>query len=479
MESKISNVLDQEMNLLLITIDCWRFDHFTQQLAPNIFTFSQDAFRFDSVFANGPWTAPSVSSFLTSTYPFMYTDYCPLPPQKKTIAEILKGHGYYNFCINSNIFLSKLFDFNRGFDEYVETRPTQSSQNLFITIRDAFFSMFPKDGRILRFFSWLDKTKPNLEGQVKITASELINEAMKFWKKTKRRKFGWMHFMDCHSPYNPPLEYITQENERITPARLVLLHKYQRALNRICDRQPHDNRSIVVDELLQLYRASLKYVDAEIGRFLDFISNNGDLNNTIIVITSDHGEMFMEHGFVEHPARMYDELLHVPLILRLPASFHERTGAPRSILTEVDLIHLAPTLLDLIGIQLPTSFCGKSLANLMMEGNDQKYYPILSQTYKKRTNEKTVESRNVERLISIQDSRWKFVHDTNNGCELKLFARKPAIDEGNDLAADYPDIVHHFKKYSNAILAGNYDAITSRAENYKIRDAIRKMINVH
>lgn len=467
-----------DLNIVLITIDCWRFDYFSSQMTPNIYKLSLDSFRFDSAYANGPWTPPSVSSFMTSTYPFMYTDYCPIPPQKKTLAEILKENGYYNFCINSNIFLSKYFGFNRGFDEYIETRPKQSIENFFIKIRDKISSIFPKDGRVLRIFAALDRlndSRSTLESEIKINAGELVLKAMQIWKKTGRKKFAWLHFMDCHAPLNPAIDFIKHENSQMTTAHLVLLHKYHRMLNRVSDYEPITSESKMIYELMQLYTASLKYVDAEIGKLLKYLALTGEIQKTIIVITSDHGELFMEHGFMEHPARMFDELLHVPLILHLPSTLQVQLSNPKAIPTDIDLINLSPTLLDLIGLQPPSSFCGHSLVSLFKLVNGQRFYPIISQTYKKRDNRKTIESNHVDRLLSIQDSHWKFILDTHNGDAPKLFKRLPFLDENRDVASEYPEIVNNFKNQSNAILSGTYGAIKYAFEGSKIQRVISKL----
>jgi arylsulfatase A-like enzyme len=415
----------------------------------------------------------------------MFRDYCPIPSQKRTLAEILKQSGYINFAINSNVFLSKYFGFNRGFDEYIEARPSQSlsGQNLFVKLSNGMMSLIPKSRkrgvfsgweRFLRLFTGPDNSRSLLENQVKITATELVQKAMHLWKHSTQPRFGWLHFMDCHSPYNPPPEFIERGGSRVTPAHLARLQAYQHALNRFCEHQPYGKRPAAIEELLYLYRASLAYVDAEIGKFVEFISNNGGLDNTIIVITSDHGELFMEHGFVEHPARMYDELLHVPWILLLPPAIRERVGTPASIETDVELLHLSPTVLDLLGIDPPASFWGRSLLPVLNGGGGQSYYPLISQTYKKPDNEKTVDPHGAERLIAVQDSRWKFILDTGNVHDSMLFVRKPTLNERTNLAADYPDVVDYFTIHSNAILDGHYEPFTAVTENYKILDAIWK-----
>ena len=204
-----------------------------------------------------------------------------------------------------------------------------------------------------------------------------------------------------------------------------MLHEYHRTLSRITDSCATKAEARLIKEVKQVYEASVRHVDAEIGKMLDFLRAKGDLEKSIIVITSDHGELFMEHGFVEHPARMFDELLHVPLIVHVPDALLAHTGPSRTINMDLDLINLAPTILDLAGIPVQPSFCGRSLVPVMSDLQSQPHYPLISQTYKRHDNRKTTESVNVDRLICLQNAKWKFVLDTAAGAGPKLYSRVP------------------------------------------------------
>jgi arylsulfatase A-like enzyme len=476
MTTQIETRSNGDLNLVLITIDCWRYDHFTKAITPNIFEFAADSFRFDSAYANGPWTPPSVSSLMTSAYPFMFTEYCPIPNQKKTLAESLKKNGFTTFAINSNVFLSKFFGFNRGFDRYTEVGTSGSLFDYFLRIRDWIGKILPKDSRILRIFSVIDRIgfSRTVENSIKISADKLVREAWHYWSEVAGSKFCWCHFMDSHAPYSAPLSMLRQDNGSFTAKRLDMLHEYHRTLSRLADQGAVKTDSQLIGDVKQVYTTSIKFVDAEIGKFLAHLSATGDLDRTIVIITSDHGELFMEHGFIEHPARMYDELLHVPLIIHVPPGLESRFGHPRTINTIVDLITIAPTILDLLDIPQQPTFMGRSLVPLLQDDQGQPYLPVISQTYKKRDNRKTIESIDVDRLICLQNARWKFIFDTSPGAEPKLFSRIPPLDESINLAPDYPEIVSHFMERSADILAGRYSGLHP-SEEAKIAYALHKL----
>ncbi|MFX0100253.1 MAG: sulfatase [Candidatus Hodarchaeota archaeon] len=471
-----TNNRSMKYNLIFFTIDAFRHDHFLEKYLPNIVKFSKNAFIFNNAFANGPWTPPSFNSIMTSTYPFMYKDYSPLPKQKVTITEKLKEKGYSTLCINSNTYTSGFFNFDRGFDEYIEIGEMGTLFKIMVAARDFIARFIPKSGKILRIFDILDKVNDSKDtaSMMKLNADDILKRARLWMKQVRGNFFAWTHFMDSHSPYNVPDKYVKGINPDMSPKRITMLNRIHRMLNRTSEHEPLKRRSPAVEELMDLYRAALLFIDDEFRKHVNYLKNAGFLENTIIMITGDHGELFMEHGFIEHPARMYDELLHVPLVLYLPPSLQARFGNPRTIERHIDLLHIAPTLLDVMGIESPDSFVGRSLAPLFHGEGETSYFPIISQTYKKKNNRKTIESSNVDQLIAIRTKKWKYIHDTAGPEHCMLFRLEPEINEDLNLVEEMRDVAGFFKERAEAILKNDYNMESGGREKLKIYKAIRK-----
>ncbi|MHA1371252.1 MAG: sulfatase [Promethearchaeota archaeon] len=468
-------------NIILISVDCWRHDRFNPKSTPNIHEFSKKCYVFNNFFSNGPWTPPSFNSIMTSTYPFMYTDYSPLPRQKKTFAEVLKKNGYLSIYINSNIYASKYFGYDRGFDITIETGEQSRLFNVIVKIRDGIAKLLPKTGKILRLFDILDRMNDtkDLDASVKVQAAEIVEKIIYALNKLnisgiKKPFFAWTHFMDCHAPLIPPPRYLRKMGATINSKQIQIINKVHRRLNRMSEFGRLDRDYPVVRYIKQLYDAALLYIDEQIAKYLNFLDTRGFLHDTIVVITADHGELFLEHGFIEHPARMYDELLHVPMVIYIPPKMHDVLGKPRKIDKHASLIDLAPTILSLIGSRAPKGFVGKSFIPLFQGSDDSAFLPIISETYKKKNNRKTIESKDVDKLLSIRTKKWKYIHDTAGSDACHLFSMAPKIDEDNDLKEKFPEITRFFKKKAEAFIDGDYDIKDFSKEDQLIHKAIKK-----
>lgn len=347
---------------------------------------------------------------------------------------------------------------------------------IFLASRDFIAKIIPKSGKILRLFEILDRINDSKDAAriMTLNADEVMKRARLWMKQARGNFFAWTHFMDTYSPYNIPEKFVKRVNSSLSATRITKLNRIHRMLNCTSDHQPINRKVPAVRKLKDLYRAALLFVDAEFKKHVEFLERTGLLDRSIIVITGDHGELFMEHGFIEHPARMYDELLHVPLVVYLPPSLQKRFGKPRAIEKHVDLVHLAPTLLDIMGFQSPGSFVGRSLAPLFKNESGESYFPIISQTYKKKNNRKTIESSNVDQLVSIRTKKWKYIHDTAGPDQCMLFEMAPNINEDVNLVHKKPDIAAFFKKRAEAILKNDYDLDFKGREKLKIYKAVRK-----
>ncbi len=331
-------------NVILIVLDTVRADKLGCHgnplgLTPEIDKFAKSAVRFDQAFAHAPWTLPSVASLFTSQYPSQHGAggqlgaFYFLPDKAITIAEVFRRADAVTGAIINVVFLTQKFGTTQGFDSIDATFPINNlaSRRARQTTTAA--------------INWLDKHR-------------------------EERFFLFVHYFDPHLIYDPPEPFrnrFTDASERQskdfifgTGSEVVALRKGKIQLN--CD---------TVSRLEKLHNGELAYTDSEVGRLLEGISARGLDDNTIIIITADHGEEFCDHGGFEHGHTLYNELLHVPLIIHTPESKSKKAGT--SIDTTVRQIDIAPTICELAGIKPDSVFFGKSLVELILgkEGPDR------------------------------------------------------------------------------------------------------------
>jgi len=343
--------------VFLITVDCLRADHVGciggGNLTPNIDRLARDSLVFTRAFANGPGTNQSFPAILTSTY-FLIHGGLRLNPRCTTLAEVLRDEGFKTVAFHSNPFLSEILGWGKGFDEFYDFMDTLKGPSAFITRQQQAGLI----GKLTRFVAGLlgasrSSKVQSLLKKVYFKFSKLeipylegkeLNKHVTSWveKNLDERFFLWMHYMDPHDPYIPPEEYLSDFSSR---------------------KEAFDfNLSVDTDNLSEeelstlkgLYEGEVKYTDACIGEFLDYLEEKKLLEESLIVITGDHGHAFMEHGRFAHAYDiLYNEVIHVPLIM---------FGLGRQIVNlNVQLLDLPPTILSLLGIKRPPTFIGKSL----------------------------------------------------------------------------------------------------------------------
>jgi arylsulfatase A-like enzyme len=293
-------------SFVLIMIDCLRPDHlgchgYARDTSPAIDALARVGWRYERAYAPAPWTKPSVAGVFSSQWSSDHGLVSPdhsAPDQMLMLAEVLRNAGYKNFFINGgNLFLKKEFNLHQGFHTY-DYLPQQRSAT----------------GVVKAF---LDRIS-GIGGE-------------KF--------FAYLHYMDVHVPYTRN-RYNTRYAEKIIKPYMPGNRATQ--LNEL--REPDDVTPQVRQYFQDLYDGQIRFVDDAIMALVQGLERLGRLDGTIFIITADHGEEFWEHGSTEHGHSLYNELLHVPLIIA-------GSSIKARLITEpVSLIDIMPTLLDLAAI---------------------------------------------------------------------------------------------------------------------------------
>ncbi|MBD3195358.1 MAG: sulfatase-like hydrolase/transferase [Candidatus Lokiarchaeota archaeon] len=475
--------------VILLTIDVLRPDHlncygYKKRTSPCISNFAKKGTIFTSAIANGPATASSFSALFTSILPFKKGGYSPLPPQKIVFPQILKENEITTFGIHNNPNLSSYFNYGKGFDTFIDgeryrgkIRNFNSSKSLSLKnvvvqkLRKIFnykklltnlLKVIPGFNKLQVF---LRKINPKLtELLLPITrasynAPYILQKLMNNLTRNCNEKFIWAHFMDVHSPYNPPSSNLinVRGKDFNLRTRKILHDKVYSRFN------SHLIREEDIRNLSDLYDAEINFVDENLCLFFKFLQQNIK-QNCLVIITADHGEAFYEHKTFGHHGIVYDELLRIPLIL-----VEIGNQNPRKYDGLVDLLDIAPTILDYYGIEIPEEFMGRTLLPLLRnnEISEKKY--VISEVYKKNNHLKR-DSRASYKLISIRMMNWKYIYDEESEKKM-LFDLENDPGERTNVIDEFPKIRDNFE----TILNHHLNNIEEKDEHEKITNAVSNL----
>jgi arylsulfatase A-like enzyme len=314
--------------IVLITVDTLRADALSayRSNAPRtaaIDRLADDGMVFEHAVAPAPWTLPSLTSILTGLSPEAHqaTGFTSrVSASITTLAESLSAHGYYTTAIVHNDLLNPMNGLSQGFAEYTSLYEQWFANALGMrTLQTLAPAWFPPA-------SW-----PSNDDQTRLVEKWLASNR-------DRNFFLWVHYFDPHAPYAPPREY------RVAEPLATIGPSFE---GQKTAAQGFFVPSVPEREAIRsLYDGEVRYVDANIGRVVATLQQLRLYDDALIVFTSDHGEEFWEHGRVGHGHSVYDELLRVPLIVKLPgAAERGRTAAA------VSTASVTPTILDVSGIR--------------------------------------------------------------------------------------------------------------------------------
>lgn len=395
-------------NIVLIVIDalrarnlsCYGYDKLT---CPNIDALANSGSLFERCFSTINCTDPSFTTILSGKFPASHgmveqaiTDesiYSKKLEGLVLLQSILKKQGYSTIGVD---WLGRWHQ--QGFENY--SGPIGGKMKLLNDMLNRRIKSHKSLNSIIEFIK--SKTNPGIFSGLYAPydkAGTVTDYALKTLdKKGKDSFFLFIHYWDTHMPYEPPSAHLKLfEKESYHPeiedTQAVWQNFTQPDFRDFMMRYIRKMKS--TKEVLARYDASLHYVDAEINRVVDKISKMGVLENTIFVITADHGESLTEHGiFFDHHG-LYDELIHVPLVIYYP-----KTVPAKRIKTDVQHIDVVPTILDLAGIEYADGdFDGKSLTPLFNDIKDNNdFHPFIF-----------VEEARSERKFAIRTRKYKYI----------------------------------------------------------------------
>jgi arylsulfatase A-like enzyme len=323
-----------QLNVLVITVDTLRADHlgcygYGKPTSPRLDAFAGDAVLFEQVFCQSPQTLPSHASIFTGMHPRTHkaiSHESKVDKKLTTLAEVLAKRGYSTGAIISSHVLDPKYGLDQGFGSYSLIHhmvPDRKRQEM---------NRREEDPTTSEALSWLGDNKQN-------------------------RFFLWIHWFHPHRPYAPPPRYREMfAGDYAGPAA-----EDQNDWAMKMWRERVDLPEADLAYMRGLYDGEIAFTDVQVGRVLDALDSLGLAQNTIVVFTSDHGEILYEHEYYfGHDIALYDECTMIPLILRIPglAAVRHRVGGL------VQSIDIFPTILESLGLECPAEVEGKSLVPL-------------------------------------------------------------------------------------------------------------------
>ena len=416
--------MENKKSIVLVTVDCLRADHvgfmgYRRPVTPSLDALAGESFVFPVAIVAGAPTFYSFPAILASRYPLaLGRDILGLGPDEATLASVLRQAGYATAAFAAaNPYISSRFGYQQGFDafrDYQEDAPRPIgntavagwASQLNRTLQKMRPSLGPLgiacDELYFRYCQRVTPLPPSVEALRRYPAADVIVDDACEWLASHRDKpfFLWLHLMDPHSPYYPKQEALELMGDPpVTPKRARYMNDSWNRSNLGPRRFSHYR-----DEIVRLYDAGIRWVDAQMARLIDDLRRADVWKECIFVLTGDHGEEFLDHGGRYHPpSRLMEELIRVPLLLRVPGTLkHAVSASPFS------LLHLAPTLLDCAQVSAPAGFEGTSYWP-QLQSNGTFDGVAISECVEGCHNPFRPENRIRPRVLSVREARFKLV----------------------------------------------------------------------
>lgn len=407
---------DGPIDVILVVMDTARRDHlslygYSRATTPGLAWLAEEAAVYEQAYSPAPWTPPAHASIFTGLLPADHGtdgDYTTFDPPVKTLPEILREAGYSTAAIVNNPTLAPDFGWDRGFDDYRDTwsKPGFSVANLVWRWRSRHED-----------WPWFG------------SAGRTVAAARRWWVATAPRpRFLFMNFIDPHSPYGEPHRF-----------RDIFLDDDTRNAEDLSNDSEDYDAGVVRAEgsglrrVVARYDGDIRYLDSRLERLFRWLDSRGELDETLIVVTADHGERLGERGLLGHQLGVDDVLLRIPLVVRLPSK------VPAGRFSKLVHNHgILMTIVDLLGLDHDRGATEPSL--------DRQNHPVVIAQMRHQ-------GKMLDHLVSTYpgfdptpfegnwfaacDGRWKLVRTGQN--ELRLYDLANDPEESENVLSEHPD----------------------------------------
>lgn len=440
---------EKKPNIIFITLDACRPDHlgymgYKKKTSPFLDSLAKEGTFFTRAFSTGPGSPHSFVSIFTSTFPFDYGGFDYIDRPRVLLSEVLQKNGYFTAAVHSAAYMSSFFGYDRGWDEFRylshfkgdglmpgvkpgtwQTRVVKKFDAMRRFARDKILggellsTVFEKIAFGWRKI-WRDLTNYTPPF---FTADEINEEVKKVILRTSGKPiFLWIHYMDSHGPYGLPLKkgkkFLNQVKFHLADfigyffGKFYFINKWFLPLYK------------------DLYDSGITYADLHIKKLFEHLTSINILNDeSVVIFCADHGEEFLERGWVGHNDSVWNVNLNVPLF------FYSKNNMARGKVIErpVSLIDFSPTVLDLVGLPKESAFKGM---NIFSEASR----PIIGQV----PDTDTDLSNQTFLGASVIYEGYKLIH--MKGKKKMLFSMEDDFSEKNNLYDNRKDLVEKLEK---------------------------------
>jgi arylsulfatase A-like enzyme len=455
-------------NVVLIVLDTARAQNFSclgyqKVTSPRIDQLAEEGVLYRNCIAPAPWTLPSHASLFTGQFPSVHGAHgahLRLDDRFPTLAQVLRGLGYSTLGISSNVWVSEAFGLARGFDTFFKT--WQRFQDDTTTARvmrargdgnlrprlNALLQSIPRNAvpkTLLNLFYLRVLWRRSDAG-----AERTYRELRRSMASLSRPFFVFLNYMEPHAPYNAPGEY---KFKHLPSKNLPVEHAHRMIKLSTASKDFHMGELKLTPRDFELMRAlydgEISYSDYRVGQVLDYLDHSGVLDDTIVIVTSDHGENIGEHALMAHRFSVNETLLRVPLIVRYPAAVE----AGQQVQEYVQLTDIFPTILRLLGVRPghfglslpgraidPPSLCARQAVPVVAE--------YIGNGYTAEANDPTFDfesSRYCRTYKALYRGGFKLIMASDGSRELYELGSDP--EEGRNLAEERRDLVGRLSEH--------------------------------
>jgi len=416
---------DRPLNVLLISIDTLRADRlscygYERPTSPSIDGLAARGLLFENSIAHSPWTLPSHAAMLTGRFPHrigMVSGTSKLPHDVATLASILDENRYLTGAFVNSYYLQDKHGFDRGFLTFEFVGDVEINRGREITRKAT---------------EWLDRYG-------------------------KKKFFLFVHYYDVHSSFTPSEEYarlFTKEYDGPADGNTFQLLGARTGKVELSEKD--------IAHVSDLYDAEIRQLDAQIGRLLEHLASLGLDGRTLVVLSADHGEEFLEHGGLLHGMTFYNEVINVPLLMAGPG-----VPAGRRVTGIAALADIVPTVLGRLGIAHDGPFDG---IDLFADGEPD--YEAKWERFVPASADHNNEKPDIKRMVRNQ--RFKFLFNRLTG-ERELYDLVNDPGETHDLSAERPGLADEFMHELEQLMQGSREAGTIEPRSEEEKRALEKL----
>lgn len=505
-------------NIILLVADSLRIDRISslssiKGITPNIDNLVKNSLVFKNCIANSPWTLPSHACFFTGLYASEHkvvSQKDRLNPKIPCLSEILKNLGYFNICLTQNPFISKVFGLTRGFDICLEKYDNRFSNNKLIVKQNFSFLQFMekiKDfspnlyhaimilyNQILmtykKFQNHVLRDKNNLSSYIKRNSINDINSLENILKTNKKNFpfYLFINLMDTHYPYASPNEFLKKFNIKEDDFKIIK-EFYSDPPNKILKLNLGLKRFKKIEKeiLNKFYNASVNFFDYIIKKLLELLERLEIIDDTILILISDHGELLGDKNLWTHHFSVYDELLKVPVIIYNTNLFPKKIISNRVELKNLFHTIISMALMDKNNDNYNLYHYNKELSYLNQIKNNnfpefiygEYLIPIIFPNYAVNIAKGAPNEKNFGNIRFLKNNHYKYIFFSKGVDELYNTQLDP--NETKNIITEKKQMVYSLKKRLRSIYISfkednSVKSIMKQKESQIIQNTVKKLI---